>query len=277
MELKKDKPGIGPTRKLSLRVSVAVLVNVSFKNPENGKTMLALERTATLVSNERKLVVEIKAKPFGGGVRLLDPQGLKNLIGEFHFDSERSREQSDFRIQVNPRHWETIIDICKSHLKDKRLNILDPSPAQEIAEEFEDSLHIKITPEIYRLKSKGMIVEENETETTNVNARGMPTRRIYYLFNALLKDKEIITMMLDNNKRFSDTALQTMAIDDARQGGKGRANAVLLVSVRELKEFYRSTLEIQRSNSMTFKGHLLSGNVPAILDDITVPRYQRYP
>ena len=38
------QPGIGATNELSLRVSVAMLVRVLFKNPRDGEWMLALER-----------------------------------------------------------------------------------------------------------------------------------------------------------------------------------------------------------------------------------------
>ena len=269
-------PGVGPTEELNLRVSVGVLVSVLFKNPVNGKTMLALERTATLKKDDSKSLVVVKAKPLGGGVRLLKPQSLKKLIGEFNYDSERSREEGDFRIQINSEHWEKVKEVCKDHLREKEKGILDYSPVRELTEEFEDSLNISITPENYYLQPRGMMIEDISSNTNNVNATGRPTVRIYYRFNAIIKNPEIIKLMIDNSDRYSDIDLQKKAHEDARKGGKGRANAVQIVFLEELKDFYRSISMVNRSDTIQFKGHKLDGNVPAILDDINFAKYQRY-
>lgn len=176
--------GVGATEELSLRVSVAALVSVLFRGPEDGRTMLALERTATLRKIEGRPKVTVKAKPFGGGVWLANPQALKGLIGHFHYDSERSRQERDFRIQIQPASWEKVKEICWEHLKETEKGILDSSPERELAEEFEDTLNVRITPDQYRLKLRGIIVEDLPGETDNVRAEGLPTVRIYYVFEA---------------------------------------------------------------------------------------------
>jgi hypothetical protein len=102
------KIGVGATEELSLRVSVASLVSVLFDGPEDRRTMLALERTATLREIEGRPEVTVRAKPFGGGVLLTNPQALKGLIGHFHYDSKRSRRERDFRIQIQPASWEKV-------------------------------------------------------------------------------------------------------------------------------------------------------------------------
>jgi len=43
-----DEIEVDATQELSLRVSVAALVSVLFDGPEDGRTILALERTAML-------------------------------------------------------------------------------------------------------------------------------------------------------------------------------------------------------------------------------------
>ncbi len=83
----KHNPGIGATPDLSLRVSVATLARVVFKHPLTGELMLALERKATLHENK----IEVKSQPFGGAIRILDVDAIHDLIGDFHFDSKRSR------------------------------------------------------------------------------------------------------------------------------------------------------------------------------------------
>lgn len=268
------KIGIGSTEKLSLRVSVGVLVKVLFPDPVNGKLMLALERTATLLTDESKSVVVVKAKPFGGGVRLLNPLGLKALIGEFHYDSERSLEEGDFRIQINPKYWGKIKEICKEHLHNNGKGILDPSPVHELAEEFEDSLKMPITPDKYELTPKGMLVEDTMTETENIHARGLPTVRVYYMFDAMLKDRKIIDMIIENCSRYSDTVLQKMAFEDAKQGGKGRANAMLIMPLNELETLYRLIPNEKRSSHIQYKGHQLDGNVSSILDTVSNSEYK---
>jgi len=70
--------GIGTTNELSLRVSVAMLVRVIFKHPNNDELMLALERKATLRQTEHERIVEVKSQPFGGAkelVRILHVEG----------------------------------------------------------------------------------------------------------------------------------------------------------------------------------------------------------
>jgi hypothetical protein len=268
--------GVGATQELNLRVSVGVLVSVLFKSPEDGRTMLALERTATLRQIEGRSEVIVKAKPFGGAVRLINPRALKELIGNFYYDSERSREQEDFRIQIRPASWETIKEICRKQLDDTEKGILDSSPQRELAEEFEDTLHIRITPEQYQLKSQGMMIENLPAETDNVRAEGLVTVRVYFMFEAWMQDPEIISMMLVDNKQYSDKDLEKMAWKDAQQGGRGRANAILALGFDELKAIYRSMPADRRGGQIRVEEHQLNGNVLALLEDIDHPKYQRY-
>src|SRR5258708_22079095 len=109
-------PGIGATKELSVRVSVATLVRVLFENPRDGDLMLALERKATLHQTENGLSVEVKAQPFGAAIRILDFRALRDLIGNIHFDSDRSYSEQDFRIFIRPSDWETVRAFCIQHL-----------------------------------------------------------------------------------------------------------------------------------------------------------------
>jgi hypothetical protein len=229
--------------------------------------MLALERTATMRTNENGSLTEVKVKPFGGGVRLLKPEVLKKYIGEFNYDSHRSREEGDFRIQINPLHWEKVREICNEHLAGRGEGIFDFSPVRELKEELWDSLHVLVPPDAYRLQSRGMVVEDVVSTTNNVNAQGRPTMRIYFIFDALLEDPGIISMLTDNSRNYSDMDLQRMANEDAMKGGKGRANAVLAVEPEELRSYYRSISSDDHETDPLFAGHRLDGNVPAILHD----------
>lgn len=267
--------GVGATEELSLRVSVAALVRVLFDSPADGQTMLALERTATLREIAGRPEVRVRAKPFGGGVRLTDPQALKGLIGHFHYDSNRSRQERDFRLQIHPTSWEKVKEICREHFQETGHGILDASPERELAEEFEDSLHLRISPDQYYLKPRGMIVENRAGETDNVRAGGLPTVRIYYVFEARIEVPELIRLMLANSRRYSDKDLEKMTWQDARQGGRGRANAILAVGLAELTNVYRSIPVDRRGGPIRLGRYQLDGNVLAILEEVDKPKYQK--
>jgi hypothetical protein len=261
--------GVGATEELSLRVSVAALVRVLFESPEDGRAMLALERVATLLDVDGRAGVRVQAKPFGGAVRLSDPQALRQRIGNFNYDSERSREEGDFRLQIRPTSWEKVKQICRDHLRE-RAGILDTSPQRELEEEFEDSVHVRIAPAQYRLKSLGLLVEDTPRGTPSVRATGRPTVRAYYVFEARLKAREVILALLTGSRRQSDQDLQTIAREDARQGGMGRANGVLTVGLDDVKEAFRG-----RSGPVLLGGHQLDGNVAVILNRVDRRQYPR--
>ena len=266
---------IGATDELSLRVSAGVLVKVLFENPQNGQTMLAFERTATLREISGKAEVIVKTKPFGGGIRSINPQALKEHIGNFHYDSERSRQERDFRILVQPDSWKKIKEICMD-IKETGEGFLDTSPDRELLEEFNDCLKIKITPKQYNLKYRGIAVEDFPSETNNIHAQGLPTVRIYYIFEARIISSEIIRLMLDSSMQYSDKDLQQTALEEARHGGRGRANAVFTINIDDLKEFYLSIPNNKLNGLNPFKEHQLDGNVAAVLDEIEHPKYKRY-
>lgn len=93
---------VGPTTELSLRVSVATLVRLLFRNRTDGDLMLALERRGTLRETEDARAVEVKCQPFGGAIRILNLDAMRELLCDFHFDSERSFTERDFRIFIRP-------------------------------------------------------------------------------------------------------------------------------------------------------------------------------
>lgn len=274
MEPNQHEIGVGPTAALSLRVSVAVLYRVLFDDPEDGRTMLALERTATLRDVEGRPDVTVRAKPFGGAVRLTNPQALKEIVGEFHYDSERSRWEQDFRLQIQPAAWEKVKDMCQEHVTETADGMLDSSPERELVEEFEDTLSVRITPDQYHLKRRGIRVEDRPGATDNVRAAGLPTVRIYYVFEAWIVASELITMLLANSRCYSDTDLQNMAWDDARQGGRGRANAMLALGLEDLKDVYRSIPTDRRGGPIRVGSYQLDGNVLAILEEVDKPKDQ---
>jgi hypothetical protein len=227
--------------------------------------MLALEHVATLQEIEGKQDIKVRAKALGGGVRLTDPQGLAELIGGFHYDSEKSKSEKDFRILINPASWQKVKQICRAQLDKPRKGIIETSPVRELSEEFDDTLHIKVTPDQYLLKSKGITVQEHPVATHNLRAVGFPTVRIYFLYEAHMNDPGIIALMLDSGRRHTAERLRELASQDARQGGKGRANAILTIDLAGLKQFYGSVSKSRAGTIRQYRKHQLDSNVQALI------------
>lgn len=267
--------GIGATKELSLRVSVASLAKVLFNHPQDGYPMLALERKATLREDESGQDVTVKAQPFGGAVRLRDVSALQSLIGAFHFDSQRSRSERDFRVQIRPSDWETVKRFCLQHLQDEDEAVLEAGPERELVEEFGDALKINITPSQYRLKRIGPVIENTPAHTDNIHAAGSPTVRLYNVFEVRIVEPSLATAMLSNSEQYSDQDLQELALQDARRGGKGRANAMLALPLGFVSDAYAAIPPQERDSPITIQGHCLDGNIPAVFEDVVAPRFQR--
>ena len=254
--------------KFKLRVSVGALVKVLFTNPATGQITLALERIATLRKFNGISRVDVTAKPFGGGVRLTNPKELKRLIKDFQYDSERSRQERDFRILIHPEMWGKIKEMCNEHLHEKRKIIFDNSPYRELTEEFEDSFKIKIKPDEYILIPKGMVIQDLKIKTNNVRAQGMPTVRIYYIFEAWIKSNELVKLMLTKSRQFSEDDFKKDALGDAERGGKGRANSVLTIGIDVLRDFCNSIPLEKRGGNINFGAHKLEENVLALFSEV---------
>lgn len=267
--------GVGATDELSLRVSVAALVRVLFAHPDDGKLMLALERKATLLEEDSRRFVDVKAQPFGGALRLHELKPLQELIGDFHFDSEESRAEQDFRIFVRPADWETVREFCLGHLHQPDNSVLESDPGRELAEEFADALRMDLKPDQYTYLAVGTIVEDHPSTAKNIHARGYPTARIYRIFEARILDQALASAMIENSESCSDEDLRQRALQDARTGGAGRANGVLTLPSEEINGFYTTIPVEARNQPILFQTHHLDETVGAILEGVPVPKYRR--
>jgi hypothetical protein len=265
-------PGIGSTPDLSLRVSVATLVRVVFKHPINDDMMLALERQATLRENK----VEVKSQPFGGAIRILDLNAIHDLIGDFHFDSERSRTEQDFRLFIRPSSWSVLREFCIQRLSRDNDPILETDPKRELVEEFSDALMINLQPEQYASKPVATVVENEAAPTKNIHAEGVSTVRVYRIFEALIINSALAHTLLKNTESLSYKKICELALKDARNGGKGRANAVLALPLKGITNAYLALSPKQRNSPIYIEKNRLDETVPAVLDGITVQKYQRF-
>jgi hypothetical protein len=267
----KYSPGIGASDDLSLRVSVGTLVRVVFPHPDNGEWILALERQATLRENR----VEVKSKPFGGAIRILDLDAIHDLVGDFHFDSERSRTEQDFRLFIRPLNWPALRDFCIQRLSRNNDPILETDPTRELVEEFADALKINLQPAQYISKPVGTIVENEATPTENIHVKGIYTVRVYRIFETTITYSALAHAMLINSESLSHERMCELALEDARNGGKGRANSVLALPLKAITDTYLALSLKERNSPIFFGENRFDETVTAVLDGITVQKYQR--
>lgn len=257
---------------LQLRVSVATFNRVLFPHPRNGTTMLALERKAGLLNGAD---VSVRAQPFGGAVRILNPAPLEKLIGRIQYDSERSRAEQDFRILIRPSQWDAVREYCLRHLEKIDDPEIEAQPHRELAEEFAETMDIRLKPEQYAIQPLGFVVENKPVPTANTNARGRRTVRLYRIFDVQVIDVALCGTMLAAGKRYSDDELGRLAIADAQNGGKGRANSILTLPLSVLTEAYLALAPELRFRRLGVQNHELDESVLAILEGVDVPQYQR--
>lgn len=271
MQQMNHNPGIGATSELSLRVSVATLVRVVFKHPGNDEWILALERKATLRENK----VEVNAQPFGGAIRILNLDAIHDLIGDFHFDSERSRTEQDFRIFIRPSSWPVLREFCIQRLSHDHDSILETDPTRELVEEFVDALKINLQPEQYINIPIATVVENEATPTENIYAHGFHTVRVYRIFETTITSSYLAYAMLENNERLTHKRMCELALVDAHHGGKGRANAVFAIPLKTITDTYLALSITERNAPIILEENRIDETVPAVLGGIKVLKYKR--
>jgi hypothetical protein len=271
--IKLETVGVGPTDALSLRVSVASLARVVFKNPEDGQTLLALERKATMLPAEGRVIV--KAQPFGGALRIENLLPLKERIGDFHFDSLRSRSEMDFRLFIRPAAWGAVKDFSLEQFRGPVGSVLESGPDRELVEEFGDTLGVDLSPDQYQCNPLWTILENEPVPTENARAKSQPTVRIYRVFDVRITDSDLAKAMILNSHGNSDRELGEFAHENAREGRTGWANAMLVLPLEPLMLFYRSLPDEQRNMPAIYEGFHLGSSMTALLDGVLAPKYQR--
>jgi hypothetical protein len=266
--------GLGPTATLSLRVSVATLARVVFPHPEHGKPMLALEHKARLLADEVDPRVIVKAQPFGGAIRIVDFTRLHSVIEEFHYDSERSRSEQDFRIFINPSDWHAVRDFCLRCFRRGDCSDMESDPARELIEEFDDAMGIDLKPHQYVVIPVRTVLENDPARTENIHSTNIPTVRIYRVFEVKIVDEALARAMIANSEKHSVDILRKLVVNDVRDRGRGRANAILTVSMQRIRDTYLELSPDKRGDSLNFEHALLDGNVAAVLDGVPIPKYE---
>ncbi len=271
--LKPEAVRVGPSDELSLRVSVATLSRVIFYHPDTDNQMLALEHKATSISGEAKSTVVVQAQPFGGAVRIANLEQLADTINGFRFDSERSRSEQDFRIFIRPSSWKALIDFCLQSRYQENPQDLESDPTRELTEEFLDTLGILLSPDQFTCTQLGIVVENQPSPTSNVRAAGASTARVYWTYEAEILDPDLCQAMLVNSEEHPAHVLREMVLEESSAGGKGRANAILATSLQEIHAAYQAVPSEVREGPLQFRGTILAGNVPAVLEGVVTQKY----
>ena len=267
--------GIGGTAELSLRVSVAALVRVLFQHPRDGEWMLALERKATLQKTKNGQVVKVKSQPFGGAIRILDLNLLQDLIGDFHFDSEHSRDEQDFRIFIKPSAWKAVRDFCIQQLSSVDDALLETDPRRELAEEFSNALMREFNPEQLDCNPVATLVENNAVPTENFFSKSAPTVRVYRIFETSISDSSLVDALINTSQSISDEDLRKLALEDFHKGGMGWANTVLTLPLKSIRDHYLGGSPQERNKPLVYKRNILDDTLWAILEGIPHSKYQR--
>jgi hypothetical protein len=251
-----------------LRVSVATYNQVIFPHPENGTTMLALERKATVLKDGS---VSVRSQPFGGGVKILNTRSLKEILGEIQFDSERSKHEQDFRILIQPSQGEAVKRYCLLHLENPHDPEIESAPERELAEEFEETMGVALKQSQYAVEPMGMVTEDTPARTENWYARGFLTVRVYRTYKVQILDPDLRKALLDISGQVSDEELGTHALNDHAR----RANSVLTLPLGKVRETFLSVPTKKRFNQIEVDHHILDKSVLVVFEDIEVSEYHR--
>jgi hypothetical protein len=251
-----------------LRVSVATYDQVIFPHPESEITMLALERKATVLQDGG---VNVRAQPFGGGVKILNTKSLKEIVGEIQFDSERSKQEQDFRILTQPSQWEVVKQYCLLHLENPNDSEIESAPERELAEEFAETMSVALKRSQYAVEPMGFVIEDNPVWTENWYSRGFPTVRVYRTYKVQILDPDLCKTLLDISGQVSDEELGMRALNNNAR----RANSVLTLPLDKVRATFLTVPAEKRFNKIEVDHHILDESVLVVLEDIEVSEYLR--
>jgi hypothetical protein len=80
---------------------------------------------------------------------------------------------------------------------------------------------------------------------------------------------------LEASECYSDTALQSLALRNAQDTGRGRVNTVLTLPLKLIRDYYLALVPEKRYAPGSVEGHQLDPSVLAILEGVEVSQFQR--
>jgi hypothetical protein len=257
----------------ALRVSVATLNRVLLPDSSSGRQLMALERKATLQGQLDRRSVRVCSQPFGGAIRIRSRAALDRL-GAWRFDNSHSEAEQDFRILIALEDWSLVRQFCLQHLANPDNPFLEASPQRELEEEFSDAMGITLTTDQYRIQPAGFVIENSPAPTKNLHAVGQLTVRIYRIFDIQITETSLHAALIASSA-VSDRDLILRALRNAEHGGKGRANAALILPVERVIRAYLEYSPADRFSPIDIDGTCLDPSTAAVLPEVHIPQFER--
>jgi len=247
-----------------LRVSAAAVCRVIFPHPHTSATQLVLERRITHGETANRVL----AQPFGGALRILDPDGLRAAVGNFTYDSIRSSDEQDLRILIQPNDWEMVKGFILAQMQSKQPDVIETDPCRELEEEFVESVGIRLLPEHYTYRPVGISVQDRPTPTTNPRLPGASTTRIYRVFEVAILDASVCGAVLKKSQRYTDEDLLALAEALAAHEGKGRVNGALVIPFEDVRNAYQRSSPHSSFQPLSIHGHTLDSSTAVLFEDL---------
>jgi hypothetical protein len=152
---------------------------------------------------------------------------------------------------------------------------LESLPHRELIEEFAETLNVRLVPDQYTFRPTGFAIENQPVPTDDANVQRRPTVRLYRTFEVEIVDVSLCQTMLSTSQLYSDEELGRAALADSRNGGRGRANSILILPMSLVRESYLALPFEVRHQKIMIENHRIDESVLAVLGDVDVPEYER--
>jgi hypothetical protein len=98
---------------------------------------------------------------------------------------------------------------------------------------------------------------------------------VYRIFETRLTDTALANAVMKNSMAISNSNLGELVLEDAKNGDKGRANAILALPLYRISQAYSALPPEERNQPFLFEENRLDETVAAVLEGVSVPKYQR--
>ncbi len=85
-------------------------------------------------------------------MKILNQKPLMKMLGKIQFDSERSKQEQDFCILIQPSQWDVVKQYCLEHFEDPTDLDLESGPDRELVEEFKEVMGVSLKSSPYTVQ-----------------------------------------------------------------------------------------------------------------------------
>lgn len=222
-----------------------------------------------------------RLKPFGGGLKLENPEALLALL-KFNYLTAKAKQEQDFRLLIENRNWETIRHFAIHNLKHPETGILESNPTRELGEELCIALGIPLLQEQASSSNYYYLIREmlgiNHSETIIAHSPsyistlepapiidnqypGVEHRvKINYIHNGQVLDSKLIARIIHE----ANQPLKHL-ITDSLFNGRKKLSTISLVHI---DDFIRAYVEQKRHQKVKIDGITCSSNTTQLFEAI---------